>query len=70
MTDTIAHPRAAARSRWGLLGLAGVAWLVAYRFNPPSWRWLLGDVLGMEKGTRTREVTEFFFYDPSRSPCS
>jgi hypothetical protein len=47
-----------------------VAWLVAYRFNPPSWRWLLGDVLGMEKGTRTREVTEFFFYDPSRSPCS
>jgi uncharacterized membrane protein YraQ (UPF0718 family) len=43
--------------------LAAFAWVVAYRVNAPLWRWLVGDVVGLDLESRLGSAVEFFFYD-------
>ena len=58
----VAHPHAALR-RWGGLAGAAVAWVVLYQANLPFWEWLLGDVAGLDLGSRVGDSLLFFFYD-------
>ncbi len=58
----VAHPHAALR-RWGGLSAAAVAWVVLYQANLPFWEWLLGDVAGLDLGSRVGDSLLFFCYD-------
>ena len=58
----VAHPHAALR-RWGGVAGAAVGWVVLYQANLPFWEWLLGDVAGLDLGSRVGDSLLFFFYD-------
>jgi hypothetical protein len=42
---------------------ASILWVAAYRVNAPLWRWLVGDVVGLDLESRLGSAVEFFFYD-------
>ncbi len=42
---------------------APIVWVAAYRVNAPLWRWLVGDVAGLDLESRPGSAVEFFFYD-------
>jgi len=48
---------------WGGLGLAVLAWVVAYRVNGPLWRWVVDDLFGFDPNSRWGAALEFFTYD-------
>ncbi len=49
--------------RWAGLGLGLALWVVLYQANRPFWDWLLGDVVGLDLGSRLGSGVHFFFYD-------
>jgi hypothetical protein len=49
--------------RWVGLGIATVAWFALYQVNLPFWDWLLGDVIGLDLGSRLGSGIHFFCYD-------
>jgi len=64
MTVTVGRPpRTRAVQRWALLGVAAAAWWALYTVNLPVWNWLIGDVVGLDLGTRLGSGVHFFFYD-------
>jgi uncharacterized membrane protein YraQ (UPF0718 family) len=62
---TRSRPHPALR-RWVALGLAASVWLVLYQLNKPFWEWLLGDVAGMDLGSRLGDSVLFFVYDTTK----
>jgi uncharacterized membrane protein YraQ (UPF0718 family) len=62
---TRSRPHPALR-RWVALGLAASVWLVIYQLNKPFWEWLLGDVAGMDLGSRLGDSVLFFVYDTTK----
>lgn len=58
-TTTLRHER---RLLVPLLASASV-WVLAYRLNAPTWRWVVGDLFGLDLGSRLGSAVEFFFYD-------
>ena len=59
------HPHPALR-RWAVVGLAASAWIVLYQLNKPFWEWLLGDVVGLDLGSRVGDSVLFFVYDTTK----
>jgi uncharacterized protein len=59
------RPQAALR-QWGGLAVAALAWAVLYQVNLPFWRWLLGDVVGVDLHSRLGDSLLFFFYDTTK----
>jgi uncharacterized protein len=57
------HQPHAALRRWGGLATAAVAWVALYQANEPFWRWLLGDVAGLDLSSRLGDSALFFVYD-------
>ena len=62
---TLSRPHPALR-RWAAVGLAASVWLVAYQLNKPFWEWLLGDVAGLDLGSRLGDSVLFFVYDTTK----
>lgn len=54
--------RTPTRRRVGL-GLAAAIWFALYEANRPFWDWLLGDVVGLDLGSRLGSGIHFFWYD-------
>jgi hypothetical protein len=46
-----------------LVGLAAVAWLVAWFANLPAANWIAFELIGLEPGTHVGEAVAFFVYD-------
>jgi len=46
--------------------VAAIAWLALYQLNRPFWEWLLGDVAGLDLGTRLGDSVLFFVYDTTK----
>ncbi len=63
-TKTDTGPRV--RSPWLGLAVAVAAWTVAYAVNARWWRWLIGDVSGLDLETRFGSAVEFFVYDTTK----
>ena len=49
--------------RWVGLGVAAVAWFVAYSLNRPLWDWFVFGVLGLDSESRLGSGVHFFLYD-------
>jgi len=62
---TLSRPHPALR-RWVALGLAASVWLVLYQLNRPFWEWLLGDIAGLDLGSRLGDSLLFFVYDTTK----
>jgi uncharacterized membrane protein YraQ (UPF0718 family) len=61
----LSHPHPALR-RWATVAAAACAWLVLYQINQPFWEWLLGDVAGLDLGSRVGDSLLFFLYDTTK----
>lgn len=51
------------RGHWLALGVAAVLWVALYLVNEPFWTWLVGDVAGLDLGSRLGSGVHFFCYD-------
>ncbi|WP_225752606.1 permease [Actinotalea sp. Marseille-Q4924] len=49
--------------RWVSLAAAAAVWLALYRVNRPLWDWVVGDVVGLDLGSRLGSGVHFFLYD-------
>ena len=57
------HVRGSSTRRWSALAGAAVLWTALYVVNEPFWDWLVGDVAGLDLGTRLGSGVHFFLYD-------
>ena len=48
---------------WPTVGLAAIAWLIAWFANLPLADWAAYDLLGLERGTQVGDSVAFFLYD-------
>jgi uncharacterized protein len=63
MKSTLAAGKARDLSNFFLVGLASIAWILAYNLILPLSLWLTYSVLGLEKGSQLGEAVAFFLYD-------
>lgn len=66
MAKTLPSPDASSAAHlriYALVGLAAVAWLIAYNTIQPLADWLAYNVIGLEAGSHLGESVAFFLYD-------
>lgn len=62
----IATSRLPDRHLAGKAVLAAAIWVAAYQANLPFWNWVLGDVAGLDVGSRVGSSIHFFCYDVTK----
>jgi uncharacterized membrane protein YraQ (UPF0718 family) len=65
-STVLATQKGPTHSPWPTTAAAVAAWALAYAFNESFWRWLLGDVIGIDLEDRIGSAVLFFTYDTTK----